>query len=307
MTLDLTFHMLAMNDNCIQNSWLLIAKDFLIIFSLFLIFSHFLSLFIIFYHFKTFFTTLVVIIYIFKILAKLILANLGTKIDVPNEELPGEGEHYESHPLWQEVACSQQFKQFGKLQRHTKNQHINVSEVQAALEAEEEHGRRHPRSYYVHLVDSQVAAACLVKGRSSSWQLNRLLRQSLVTHLSHGCKPFYGYIRSQFNPGDDPTRGVVVREPVVEEAAWLTHLKEGEPGGMDDFLVSIGLGLRQMAGLPDPNELLADAPYDYRRAKEQEHTPPNFIHQSRSPTIHIPKKKKHIFSKKYFQNFKNKF
>ena len=84
MTLDLTFHMLAMNDNCIQNSWLLIAKDFLIIFSLFLIFSHFLSLFIIFYHFKTFFTTLVVIIYIFKILAKLILANLGTKIDVPN-------------------------------------------------------------------------------------------------------------------------------------------------------------------------------------------------------------------------------
>ena len=83
MTLDLTFHMLAMNDNCIQNSWLLIAKDFLIIFSLFLIFSHFLSLFIIFYHFKTFFTTLVVIIYIFKILAKLILANLGAKIDVP--------------------------------------------------------------------------------------------------------------------------------------------------------------------------------------------------------------------------------
>jgi len=83
MTLDLTFHMLAMNDNCIQNSWLLIAKHFLIIFSLFLIFSHFLSLFIIFYHFKTFFTTLVVIIYIFKILAKLILANLGTKIDVP--------------------------------------------------------------------------------------------------------------------------------------------------------------------------------------------------------------------------------
>ena len=83
MTLDLTFHMLAMNDNCIQNSWLLIAKDFLIIFSLFLIFSPFLSLFIIFYHFQTFFTTLVVIIYIFNILAKLILANLGTKIDVP--------------------------------------------------------------------------------------------------------------------------------------------------------------------------------------------------------------------------------
>ena len=55
---------------------------------------------------------------------------------------------------------------------------------------------------------------------------------------------------------------------MVEEAAWLTRLKEGDPSSMDDFLVSIGLGLRQMAGLPDPNELLADAPYDYRRAKE---------------------------------------
>ena len=55
MTLDLTFHMLAMNDNCIQNSWLLIAKDFLIIFSLFLIFSHFLSLFIIFLSFLNIF------------------------------------------------------------------------------------------------------------------------------------------------------------------------------------------------------------------------------------------------------------
>ena len=49
----------------------------------FLTFSHFFSLFIIFYHFKTFFTTLVVIFYLFKILAKLIPANLGTKIDVP--------------------------------------------------------------------------------------------------------------------------------------------------------------------------------------------------------------------------------
>ena len=126
--------------------------------------------------------------------SKIILKNHGMLDE--DDELPGDGECYESHPLWQEVACSQQFVNFGAIRRESRSQHINVLEVRAALEAEEEHGRRHPSSYYVHLVYSQVAAACLVKGRSSSWQLNRLLRQSIVSHLCHGCKPFYGYIRS---------------------------------------------------------------------------------------------------------------
>ena len=40
---------------------------------------------------------------------------------------------------------------------------------------------------------------------------------------------------------------------------------------------------------------------------EQEHTPPNFIHQSRSPTIHPTKIQKIHFSPKKIQNFKNKF
>ena len=50
------------------------------IFSLFLTFSHFFSLFIIFYHFLSFFTTFVFIIYVTKILSKLIPTNLGTNI-----------------------------------------------------------------------------------------------------------------------------------------------------------------------------------------------------------------------------------
>ena len=198
--------------------------------------------------------------------SKVVLKSQGILLE--EEELPGEGEHYESHPLWQDISCSQQFEVFGSIRRHGKKQHINVSEVQAALDAEEEHGRLHRSSYYVHLVDSQVAAACLVKGRSSSWQLNRLLRKSIVSHLCHGCKPFYGYIRSRYNPGDDPTRGVALRKPSAAEPLWLTRLKAGDPLCMDEFLESSGLSLRQMAGLPDPNELLADAPFDYRSSKE---------------------------------------
>ena len=88
--------------------------------------------------------------------SKVILKNHGLLTE--DDELPGEGECYESHPLWQEIACSQQFETFGSIQRGGGNQHINVLEVKAALEAEEEHGRLHPNSYYVHLVDSQVAS-----------------------------------------------------------------------------------------------------------------------------------------------------
>ena len=59
-----------------------------------------------------------------------------------------------------------------------------------------------------------------------------------------------------------------MRKPSVEEPLWLTRLKAGDPAEMDKFLETAGLGLRQMAGLPDPNELLEDAPYDYRSSKE---------------------------------------
>ena len=75
------------------------------IFSLFLTFSHFFSLFIIFYHFLSFFTTFVFIIYVTKILSKLIPTNLGTNIvscgEAPNDrfrEGSGAGSQPRSEP-----------------------------------------------------------------------------------------------------------------------------------------------------------------------------------------------------------------
>ncbi|CAE7241985.1 unnamed protein product, partial [Symbiodinium sp. CCMP2456] len=90
------------------------------------------------------------------------------------QALPGDS--YTSHPLWEEVCCSLQFRQFGKIVKVAKRRHINVGEVRAAIRGEEGIGRRYPGSRYVHLQDSQVSLATFVKGRSSSRAINFELR-----------------------------------------------------------------------------------------------------------------------------------
>ena len=125
--------------------------------------------------------------------------------EAEDEQLPEE--QYSMHPLWKEVVCSCSFKAFGRTEVAEKKEHINLKELSAALRAERLQGRREPNSYYVHLQDSQVSLACLVKGRSSSWEVNKRLRRSLPEALGNNNKAFYGYVRSALNPADDPTRG----------------------------------------------------------------------------------------------------
>lgn len=156
----------------------------------------------------------------------------------PWEELPDGTfeELYGMHPLWEEVVASQRFEQLGKTVTTTSRRHINVGELKSALEAERQEGQRHPDSYFVHLQDSQVSLACLLKGRSSSRALNRELKRSIPEHIASGVRPFYGYVRSKRNPSDDPTRSREVRPPEREEALWLTKLKEGDPSELEVFL-----------------------------------------------------------------------
>ena len=166
-----------------------------------------------------------------------------------DEELPDE-DSYKMHPVWEEIVCSQPFEKFGQVRRRQGREHINVGEVAAALEAEREHGRRWPGHFFINLQDSQVGLACLVKGRSSSWQINKLLRQSIPDVCAYDSRAFYGYVRSKLNPEDDPTRGVSVREPVRCEAAWLTDLKQGRFEKFDGSLEEWELSLERLADLP---------------------------------------------------------
>ena len=110
------------------------------------------------------------------------------------EELPEDA--YRMHPLWEEAVSCCQFRQLGRKKRVQGKRHINLGEVAAALQAEAVIAEREPEHYYIHLQDSQVSLACLVKGRSSSASINRLLRRSIAMHVGQNVRPFYGFVRS---------------------------------------------------------------------------------------------------------------
>ena len=173
-------------------------------------------------------------------------------------ELPAS--QYEHHPLLEVLCRSLQFFQLGPIVRPGRQRHINVGELRAALRAEAAVGSRHPGCRYFHVLDSQVATAALVKGRSASPALNSELRRSLPVHLSSKVLPRYGFIRSRFNPADDPTRNAPLRGPSAAAPSWWEAACLGDFGPLDIWLQGIGLHLDQLRELPPESELLADAP-----------------------------------------------
>ena len=186
-----------------------------------------------------------------------------------DQELPAEDDSLEMHPLWHEVVTTQPFSQLGTTKRDGRRRHINVREVRAALSAERDMGLRYPNSFYVHLQDSQVSLACMVKGRSSSPQLNQLLRESIPFHAGFNIHGFYGYCRSKANPADDPTRDAALRPPTRAEPSWLSEAKRGQFSGMDEFLEQQGNSLLHLAGLPPEEELWADVKIDGSTSKSR--------------------------------------
>ncbi len=97
--------------------------------------------------------------------------------------------------------------------------HMNVLELEAiALELQRR--VRDPRNHcckYLHLVDSQVALACMSKRRGTSRVLQRVLRRANALSLASGTIPVFCFIRSEHNPADAPSRrGRFVRNAKVK-------------------------------------------------------------------------------------------
>ena len=180
----------------------------------------------------------------------------------PLEELPDRSfeEMYGMHPLWEEIVSSQQFFQLGPTLKNRQRQHINIKEIRAAIKAEQEEGRLHPGSFYVHLQDSQVSLACLLKGRSSSCAANRELQRSIPLHVTQRIRPFYGYVRSKRNPSDDPTRNQRIRRPTRPVATWFSELQQGRTEELDGFLSEQGVHPSQTRGTPEEMQLWPDPP-----------------------------------------------
>ena len=86
--------------------------------------------------------------------------------------------------------------------------HINALEMQAALNAMKwrARSRRNFNKRYLHLIDSQVSAAILTKGRSGSKRLRKTIKKINAYTLACGFYPCYCYVHTSENPADIPSR-----------------------------------------------------------------------------------------------------
>ena len=86
--------------------------------------------------------------------------------------------------------------------------HINVLEMQAALNAVKWRARKIQNlgKRFLHLIDSQVCAAILTKGRTGSKRIRRTIKKINAYTLACNFFPAYGYVNTDDNPADIPSR-----------------------------------------------------------------------------------------------------
>jgi hypothetical protein len=90
--------------------------------------------------------------------------------------------------------------------RHT--QHINVLELRMYLYMVRWRSRNdgYMNTRWIHFLDSQVSLAVLAKGRSSSKQLNRLLRKIGAILCARNMYGLNAFTQSRDNPADEGSR-----------------------------------------------------------------------------------------------------
>ena len=86
--------------------------------------------------------------------------------------------------------------------------HINELELRAVLLSLKWRLRRThaQRRLALTLVDSAVSIGVLVKRRSSSYRLHRVVRKLNALELASGTRLCFGFVRSAVNPADAPSR-----------------------------------------------------------------------------------------------------
>lgn len=172
----------------------------------------------------------------------------------PCDELPGEFDEYVEHPLWETASRGLQFELVCK-SRARRRRHINLGELKAYLDAERDAGLTQGDIRVPILGDSQVCLGAIVKGRSASPGLNRLLKSSLCHHLGLGIYSSGAYVRSCYNSADDPTRGQAIRRPDIILPGWWEDACAGNFGPLDVFLEECNMHPFQLDGVPSLKEL----------------------------------------------------
>ena len=152
----------------------------------------------------------------------------------PESELPGDMQ-FVTHPVAEAAARVPAYRCLWRQEYRTR-MHINIAELGAYLREESRLAGRCKSVRQLFGLDSQVCLGALVKGRSASPALNRMLQASLGPLLSSRIFPAYFFFPSALNPADDPTRGQPVRRPSLQPPDWWHALVEGSAESFDVFL-----------------------------------------------------------------------
>lgn len=154
----------------------------------------------------------------------------------PSEELPDGC--YETHPLWTTVARCFPYAERWRMPCPT-GKHINSLELKAYLLEEKRVCISHKSGRFLSGLDSQVCLGALIKGRSSSPSLNRLLRSNLCYPLGASIFNYHMYYPSEHNRADGPTRHALPAPPDLDEPKWMNSLREGKFDDFDSWMSSL--------------------------------------------------------------------
>ena len=88
------------------------------------------------------------------------------------------------------------------------SEHINALELRAYLATLKWRTRRRGNlnTRFFHLIDSQVSLGVLTKGRTAAFRLAAIVEQCNAIQLAGGLHPFLGYVATDDNPADEPSR-----------------------------------------------------------------------------------------------------
>ena len=183
-----------------------------------------------------------------------------------SEELP-DGQMLPSHPLWLALGGSLKFVEVLR-KRAVKPTHINVLELRGLGKAEEIAAKEGFRRRVFVLADSQVGLGAWVKGRASSVALNAELQQTLPIHLGCNLQSFAGFLPSEYNSADGPSRNTSPQDPILEMPACFGSLPDLEE--FDRWLEQYGADPYTVSGLPSIQELLPEESFAERRNRARE-------------------------------------
>ena len=150
-------------------------------------------------------------------------------------ELPGDF-IFGTHPVAEAVSRVPAYRCLWR-REYKARIHINVAELGAYLREEARLAGRVIAGRILCGLDSQVCLGALVKGRSASPVLNRMLASALGPLLASRIFPAYLFFPSALNPSDDPTRHQAVRPPSLQKPRWWQEIEEGRFDEFDAFLV----------------------------------------------------------------------